>query len=1029
MPRGRWDTFAYRIAALLNAEAERGAPALLKDALREFADAARVRHASVIFLGPDRYPLRCVDSATAQGVSACNQLSFEPDDLDALPDEGLIEDRLSATGEPLWVRTVTLPPSPYTALLFLHGSDALDPEMTGTYSGLLVACLKRYCGELPVALPLAEAMTHAMTELAQSLDREQILDKALSQLASLIPHDASDVMLRDGPVVRVARYQGYEPFVPAEVARSLAIPLEAKVFQVMRRTHAPIIVGEPQRDPDWVRVEAMDWIRSYMSAPIVIDEDVIGFINLYSRRPGFFAHHPTRNLQAFARYLAVAIQNAKLYERARQRTEESAALNAKLRQREQHLRSLNQLTSALNRTGDADEILQLGLDQALEITRMAQGAIYLYEPGGRTLVRRMAHASQAESPDPLPTPGHEAVRQAMHERRIIVAPAGSGESNAESLIAAPLVLSGTVMGAMILSGVRSRPPATVTTELLRAIVDQLAFAAQRGQHASQVRDQLSTVHTLYEISTAFLSQMNVSGVTFLLTRTLTDQIPQAMGTALYQENEDGVWSRVRVYVRDGEPTVKARWQEGETWTGEDLILTLCKQRQRQILVSQDQRVALPILDTIEPADAEPGLVYVPIVLPDREVWGIVALMVRDGTLGQGFAATLLQAILQQGIAAITRAVLYEKSRTGESRLQAILESSRDGIVLVGEDQAIRYVNGRALKLLNIPTSSTNWEGRQLEALRRALRTEAPDLYYWLGETCEADLPSEGRQAEDAPPDFKTLHTRILTLQRWPVHADQGATLGSLYLLRDVTEQRQLEQMRDDFLHMVVHDIRNPLSNIQNALRFVTDPMMADMAEDLLDIAQTNADRILKLVNTILEIGKLEAQQIHLEQEPVTLGDVIATTAQELMLSQQPFDFETVIPEAMPKVWADPAILVRILDNLLSNAMKFAPDGGIVRLTAADHESQARITVYNNGPHFSPEVESHLFQKFSPGEYEAQGYGLGLAFCRLAVEAHGGEINAANEPEGGVSFTFTLPLYQGQDIVGNVFLSNFEDLDV
>jgi two-component system sensor histidine kinase KdpD len=132
---------------------------------------------------------------------------------------------------------------------------------------------------------------------------------------------------------------------------------------------------------------------------------------------------------------------------------------------------------------------------------------------------------------------------------------------------------------------------------------------------------------------------------------------------------------------------------------------------------------------------------------------------------------------------------------------------------------------------------------------------------------------------------------------------------------------------------------------------------------------------------------------------------------------------------MPRVWADPSILVRVLDNLFSNASKFVPDGGIIRVTVTRQEEMTQISVYNNGPQFGPEVEKHLFQKFSTGDYESSGYGLGLAFCRLAVEAHGGEIDAVNEPEGGVTFSFTLPLYQGQDMTQNVFLSSLEDLDL
>jgi signal transduction histidine kinase/GAF domain-containing protein len=1032
MTQSRWETFAHSVATLLNTELESEAIEMLKPALRHYASAANAEHASVIFLGPDRRPLRCVDSSAESGLSVCNELSFDPDDLERIPEEGFFESGPLAKGEVFWTRSIKLPPFPYTAWLFLHRLTDPDRTMIEAYSGLLIPFLKRYCGELPAYPTLVEAMTYAMTELAQPLDREQILDKALSQLAQIVPYDASDVMLRDGPVARVARHTGYDQFDATHVAHTLTIPLETKVFRVMIRTQAPVVIGDTASDPDWVRYEGLDWIRSYIATPIVIEDRVMGFLNLYSRHPGFFTAHHARNLQAFAHYIAVAIQNAKLYERARQRTEESAALNAKLRKREQYLKSLNQLTSALNQTGDADEILQLGLDQALRVTQMDQGAIYLGETQNGTLTLRVRQRLEnAPVSPPVPSPKHEAVQRAWNEQKMVIHHRDRDDEDdaSRSVIASPLMLAGTAIGVMTLSTNESHTLTRETTDLLRAIADQLAFAAQRGQQASQIRDQLAIVHTLYEISTAFLSQMKISGVTFLLTRTLTDHIPHAAGVALYRQDDRGDWCRMRVYIPDSESPLRSHWQEGETWDGEDLILTLCKQQRRQIFISHHQTQALPILDAMQAEGIQPALAYVPIVLPDRGVWGIVALMLKDGESNQGYATTLLQAILQQGIAALSRATLYEESRAGESRMQAILESSRDGIILMAEDKEIRYINGRALRLLNINASPKNWVGSDLSAFRQALRREAPELYTWLDE----DAPSANHTAEipesEGPPDFETLHNRVLKLQQWPVHSDQGHTLGSLYLLRDITEQRELEHMRDDFLHMLVHDLRNPLSNIQNALRFIADPMMQDMADEIIEIAQTNANRILKLVNTILEIGKLESQQIELEREPVILGQIIERTTQDLMLSQQPFNFEVVIPDETPKIWADPAILVRVLDNLLSNAAKFAPEGGIVRVTVAHQEDVAQISVYNNGPHFGPEVEKRLFQKFSPGDYDLQGYGLGLAFCRLAVEAHGGKINAVNEPEGGVSFIFTLPIYNGQDIAGNVFLSTFDDFDV
>lgn len=161
----------------------------------------------------------------------------------------------------------------------------------------------------------------------------------------------------------------------------------------------------------------------------------------------------------------------------------------------------------------------------------------------------------------------------------------------------------------------------------------------------------------------------------------------------------------------------------------------------------------------------------------------------------------------------------------------------------------------------------------------------------------------------------------------------------------------------------------------------------------------------------------------LQRTPILLPDLVAGTlhTQSLLAAQKGLHLESDVPPTLPVAWADTQLMERVLENLVGNAVKFTPGGGLVKVTArtADQKdngpearaSEVYISVTDNGPGIPPELQSRLFQKFVSGPHHESGSGLGLAFCKLAVEAHGGRIWAESEPGQGTTFTFTLPVVQ------------------
>jgi len=261
-------------------------------------------------------------------------------------------------------------------------------------------------------------------------------------------------------------------------------------------------------------------------------------------------------------------------------------------------------------------------------------------------------------------------------------------------------------------------------------------------------------------------------------------------------------------------------------------------------------------------------------------------------------------------------------------------------------------------------------------------------------------------------------------QRWhevlalPMTETRGRSAGRILVVRDVTEARAVELARQDLARVAVHDLRNPLNVVSASLEVLADAPPAAIDPGLgiyLQLAQSACRRTVDLVDSLLKISQLESGHVPLVRRPVEAAKLIAEVAQGLALLAQEAELalEVEAPAGLPAVWADETLLRRVMENLVSNALKFTPPGGRVSIDARPLENFLLIQVSDTGPGIPSELEGRLFEKFSSGPGPKQGSGLGLAFCKLAVEAHGGRIWAeANSPHG-TSVQCTIPLYAQQ----------------
>jgi signal transduction histidine kinase len=360
--------------------------------------------------------------------------------------------------------------------------------------------------------------------------------------------------------------------------------------------------------------------------------------------------------------------------------------------------------------------------------------------------------------------------------------------------------------------------------------------------------------------------------------------------------------------------------------------------------------------------------------------------------------------------ALDHAQLFRVIEDERSRLQALIQSSRDGVILVGIDQRILVMNQPAHELLKLPGKPVDWVNRSvMEALA--------ELFEYAPLAAQATMAGVRYMNQGIdPPSEGEIQVEPRTL-RWinsPVKVG-NTPIGRLLSLHDITEMRQVEQAREDLTHTMVHDLRNPLNNIYGAQELIEElgPLNEDQLQ-VLDVAKEGSMRMLELVRAILDISRLESGHMPLDLNSLEIKPLV----ERMLESQRPLAIskdirlEYKIPTNLSPANADRSLIERVLQNLVGNSLKFTPLGGTVLITAGEdvhQKNQIFIRVQDTGPGIPKPIQDRIFQKFTTGKTAGSGSGLGLTFCKMVVEAHEGRIWARSWPEQGATFTFTLPV--------------------
>ncbi len=374
---------------------------------------------------------------------------------------------------------------------------------------------------------------------------------------------------------------------------------------------------------------------------------------------------------------------------------------------------------------------------------------------------------------------------------------------------------------------------------------------------------------------------------------------------------------------------------------------------------------------------------------------------------------LLAAFADQAAIAVSNARLYQNAVRERQQFAAIIEQSADGVMILDSRWRITAFN-RAMEQL------TGWSRE--EALGRPC-AEVLGIKNAQGvNICLVDCPLQRRPIEANPivegwVEGRDGRRRYVQSRYATQHGAQGELGGAIANVRDITEQRIEAEMQSTFFSVISHELKTPVSIIKGYAETLARPDANWDAETIrngLVIISEEADRLARQIQDLLDTSRLQAGGLRLEVSDWSLQYLAEQVAERFApQTNERFTFELRFPPDMPAVHGDYERIREVLENLVSNAIKYSPDGGTIRISGRPEGDRAIVSVADQGIGIAPEEQRKLFQRFYRADNrlrrETQGAGLGLFLARAIVEAHGGRIWVESQPGRGARFSFTMPL--------------------
>ena len=577
------------------------------------------------------------------------------------------------------------------------------------------------------------------------------------------------------------------------------------------------------------------------------------------------------------------------------------------------------------------------------------------------------------------------------------------KSGVKSAICVPLLAREKLVGVLTL--VHPRPDVFTTEQfdLMQAIADQAGIAVLNARLYTESQRQARVMTALAEGASAMNASLRMEDV-FQRILLQTVQALQVETAAIGMIDGDQLVYRAAAGQNAG--NIIGR----KVSLGDGIVGTAAREGRGVVVtnISQDKNYS--------EADLFGGVdIRSIVVAPIQSPLGVIGIIEAINPISNTFDPDALLVMTGIGGLAgttIQNAQLFEKLQAAHQRYRELFEDSIDPMLITDWDGNILEANRQAMLL-------SGYSSERLHSLR-------------IDQLHDVDWDRTGAMFETLREDRtcsyeSTLHKEDSNLPI-EVHArrvefDEADSIQ--WIIRDITERKELDSLRNDLTAMIYHDLRSPLANIVSSLDVLYSMVPEndrETVESILKIAENSTDRIQRLVSSLLDVSRLESGQPVADQKAVDTMQLVQNAVRDVtpVTSGRHQVLVTDLPVSLSPIWVDEDMARRVLINLMENASKFSPARGGIEVGAREENTEIHLWVKDNGPGIPLAEQEHIFNKFTRlhGNNRPGGLGIGLAFCRLAVLGHGGRIWVESEPGKGAAFHFTFPVATRDQLAGN-----------
>jgi PAS domain S-box-containing protein len=849
----------------------------------------------------------------------------------------------------------------------------------------------RYLNQMKMLHEVGKELT-SLVDLPQLL--QAILDSAIAIISTA---SAGTIHLTDESRGRlIPRAVSHHQFVAAEMG---GIPLGRGVAGLAWKEKRTIHVADVSGDPRFIATDTGTSFRSLLVAPLMMGDRCLGTVSLHGSETNAFTLEDERLLFTLASQAAIAIENARLYEKVTKRMREATVLH---RVSNTLMRTLNleqlleSILEVLQRSFGYSHCAILLPDEETEelYVKAARGYLQAMGEGVRINIGQEGIAGWvAANSVPLNVP------DVTKDDRYL-----KGVEGTKSEIAVPMLVGEQVVGVLDVQSTEVNAFGEDDLRMLSSVAAQAAVAIERARFFQEARRRSRQQAILFQASAAVLSTLHVGEVLYEVAKQMTLAIDATSARVCQWNEAERTVTVIAEYIAPHASQKEQVFDLGTVYPVKDpKTFQILRDRQPLTIGLTDPEMSGEVRTRLEEFGGNTVL-YLPLAVRKRVIGYVEVWESRRKRHFTQEEINLCQAIGNQAAIAIENARLFAAGESSRQKMEAVIQKMTDGLLIIDASCDIILANQRAMELLD--AAAGDMAGQNLLAV-----CPYPSLNALVREALGHSPHTISREI-----NIKETGRYDLSVTIAPF-IQEGEQVLWYVLLHDITRLKELDRMKSDFVSNVSHDLRTPLANIK-LYAALAQKGRPEKRQHYLATIESETERLETLIEDILDLSRLERGAVKLQIEPLPLAEIVQQVVGAHLATAQTEGVELTwqVPDGLPTLYADRNQLLLMLNNLLGNALQYTPRSGSVRVEARAGQWRGRpalhIAVCDTGIGIPADEQKRIFERFYRGRHTPAGTtstGLGLAIVKESMALHGGEVMVESTVGQGSTFTLCFPL--------------------